>query len=71
MGHSLDDNDEHILSKIPKGKVEHLFVSIYRDSTSIDNKRIINKANAMKLKRKGKKGLEVTFYDAASANVWG
>lgn len=71
MGHSLDDNDDHILGKIPKGKVEHLFVSIYGDPTSADNKRIISKANAMKLKRKGKKGLDVTFYDAASAKVWG
>ena len=70
FGVSFSDNDEHIINKIPKGKVAHLFVSLFGDIDSPVNKQII--AAAETLKRKRKNGdLEVSYYNAASANVWG
>lgn len=69
-GVSFSENDEHILSKISKGKVAHLFVSLYGDPASKTNNAII--ASLERLKRKRSSGdLEISFYDAASANVWG
>lgn len=69
-GVSFSDNDTHILSKIPKGKVAHLFVSIYGDPTSPENNLIIKSAEKLKTKRPYEQ-LEITYYDAATAKVWG
>lgn len=69
-GVSFGRNDEHIIKKISQGKVGHLFVSLYGDPGSISNKKII--ASAEKLKRKRRASdLEVTYYEAESAKVWG
>lgn len=69
-GVSFSENDEHILTKIAKGKVAHLYVSIYGDPSIDSNKKII--ASAEKLKRKRKyNDLEISYYDAATAKVWG
>ena len=69
-GVSFSANDDHILNKIPKGKVAHLFVSIYGDPTIKSNSEII--VSAEKLKGKREYGtLEISYYDAESALVWG
>ncbi len=70
-GHSLAPNDEHVLRKIERGKVHRLFVSLYGDPTSEDNRRIILRALEMPERRRGRTALEIYFYDAASARVWG
>lgn len=70
-GHSLAENDEHYLRLIERGKVEHLFVGLYGDPDSDDNRRIIRRAELMRDRRRGKRALRVDFYDAASAKVWG
>jgi len=69
FGVSFGDNDDHILSKIPKGKVAHLFVSIYGDPNTPANKQIIASAERMKRKRKSE-DLNISYYDAQSAKVW-
>lgn len=69
-GVSFNKNDEHVLNKIPKGKVAHIFVSIYGDSESPTNKAIIAAVERMKRKRAYGE-LQVTYYDAQSAKVWG
>ena len=69
-GVSFSSNDQHILSKIPKGKVAHLFVSIYGDPKLNTNKAIIAAVERMKRKRAYGE-IEVTYYDAQSAKVWG
>lgn len=66
-GHSLAENDNHILSLIAKSKISKLFVSLYGDVSSPENTVIINNANAL-LKKKNK--IELYFYCAKSANVW-
>ena len=69
FGVSFSENDQHILKKISQGKVAHLFVSIYGDPASEANKQIINAAEGLKRRRKGN-DLNITYYDAASAEVW-
>ncbi|PZP44811.1 MAG: DUF4917 domain-containing protein [Azospirillum brasilense] len=70
-GHSLAPNDEHVLRKIERGKVKRLFVSLYGDPSSADNAHIVHRAMEMSERRGSRKPLEVQFYDAASARVWG
>lgn len=70
-GHSLAENDEHYLKRIERGKVSRLYVGIYGDPESPQNKAIITRANKMPLARKKSPQLQVHFYDAESAQVWG
>lgn len=73
-GHSLASNDFHILTKISHGKIPELFISIYGDIDSEMNQRIVQAANTLIEDRKhfnAKYPLKVTYYDAASAKVWG
>lgn len=69
-GHSLAENDEHILRLISKGKVEKLFVGLYGNVKSKDNKVIIRRATELVNKRNNNKNLELHFYSSESANVW-
>ncbi len=69
FGHSLADNDGHILSKICKGKISKLFVSLYMPESD-ESKEIIKKANKLSEERSSKFPLEVIFYDADTAYVW-
>ncbi len=75
FGHSLAANDRHVLRCIAKGGCSDLAVSLFGDPASATNQAVI--ANALSLQQergpaKGKRpALRVTFYDAASAHVWG
>jgi hypothetical protein len=73
-GHSLADNDAHVLRCIAHGGVPDLFVSLYGDPNSTKNKSVVENAErlaALRGKRRRKNPLTVTFYDAASAKIWG
>lgn len=70
-GHSLAENDLHILKLIPKSKLQKLFVSIYGDLNSESNKRIVATAESLKAGRKSNNALEIYFYDSMSAKIWG
>lgn len=70
-GHSLADNDDHILNLIPKSKITQIFIGIYGDPNNDRNKLLIKKAIGLPAKRKGKNELIIHFYDSESANVWG
>jgi hypothetical protein len=59
--HSLAANDEHILRKIEKGKVESLFVSVYGDPESGDNKRIVSRAELIPSRRSPQRPLNSTW----------
>lgn len=69
-GHSLANNDSHVLNLISKGKIEKLFISVYGDINSPDNLAIVKKGEDLQRARKGKKSLEIYFYSAESAHVW-
>lgn len=70
-GHSLAVNDQHVLKKIARGKIQRLYVSLYGDPSSETNKTVIAATKSMAGQRGEKFPLEVSFFDAASANVWG
>ena len=85
-GHSLAENDQHVLDKIEKGKIKNVFISLYGDPNSEVNKDIRQRANllsenrkylnAQKAKHRKRASsrdneLNVHFYDAESAEIWG
>lgn len=67
-GHSLADNDEHVLRLIRRGKTKQLFVSIYGEPNSERNQAIIERALTLRGNRNQR---VINFYDAESANIWG
>lgn len=71
FGHSLAENDTHVLKQIEKGRIRRVLISLYGDPGEDFNKTIIQRANRMASARSDRYPLEVTFFDAASANVWG
>ena len=70
-GHSLAENDAHYLRRIERGKIAHLYVGIYGDASKSGNKAIIRRATEMALRRRKGVPLKVSYYDAATAQVWG
>jgi hypothetical protein len=71
-GHSFAENDAHILNAIGQGKIDHLFVSLFGDPSSVANKKIQANVEKIAALRSPKfLALKVDFFDAASANVWG
>jgi hypothetical protein len=71
FGHSFLDNDNHILRKISEGKVAHLFVSVLGALDNESKLSYFERVNALARQRNGNASLNVTFFDAGSANVWG
>ncbi|MBF0341551.1 MAG: DUF4917 family protein [Magnetococcales bacterium] len=72
-GHSLAENDEHILRLIEKGTLRDVFVSLYGDHTNPANRKIISRARRMtdaREKSKGRNRLDVHFFDADSTDMW-
>ncbi|WP_082537476.1 MULTISPECIES: DUF4917 family protein [unclassified Aureimonas] len=70
LGHSLAENDDHILKRFGAGKFAKMYVSLFGDPNAEWNKQIINKANSLAAKRSHRFPLEVAFYDASTANPW-
>jgi hypothetical protein len=70
-GHSLKNNDQHIYDAISAGKLSSIYVSIYGDEESDANRDIKRSAERISALRRGRRPLNVHFYDAASARVWG
>jgi hypothetical protein len=70
-GHSLAENDEHLLKLIDKGKLKKVFVGIYGDSAADSNRKIIDRAKLIPTRRRESgTQAEVHFFDAESAHVW-
>jgi hypothetical protein len=69
----MADSDDHIIRLIGRGgKLTQLFVGIYGDPESPGNQLIRRKAAWLQGMRTGKqKRLEVDYFDAQSAHVWG
>lgn len=70
-GHSLAANDDHILNRLALGRFPKLYVSLYGNPASEVNTEIVRRAKLLSEKRNELWPLEVVFYDAASAKVWG
>jgi len=71
FGHSLARNDDHILRLLGRGKFSKLYVSIYGDPENEANTSIVQNAKRLSSLRHKRNPLEVVFYDAESAQVWG
>lgn len=71
FGHSLANNDDHILRRLGKGRFKKLYVSLHGDPNSETNQKIIARANELSAMRHDRYPLTVKFFDAASAEVWG
>jgi len=74
FGHSLAENDMHIFRFIARGSVGDLLISLYGDPVSVTNQAIMKNARSLVQRRERiRRGipLRITFYDAASAHVWG
>lgn len=71
FGHSLAANDDHILVRLARGRFPKLYVGIYGNPASPENQQIMARANGLAGQRHARYPLEVEFYDAASAQVWG
>ncbi|WP_409019279.1 DUF4917 family protein [Brevundimonas vesicularis] len=71
FGHSLADNDDHILRRIARGRCRKLYVGLYGDPLSASNAGITAKARNLAAQRMDRWPLDIAFYDAATAAVWG
>lgn len=71
FGMSMAENDEHILELIDRGKTRILAIGLYGDPTSQANAAIVQRMEAVKSKRKGRYPVDIYYFDAASAQVWG
>lgn len=69
FGMALHENDEHILKRIRKGKVSQIWVGIYGDPNTQDNKALKKRAMGLGSERT-KKALDVKFYDASTVAAW-
>ncbi|WP_186393353.1 MULTISPECIES: DUF4917 family protein [unclassified Pannonibacter] len=71
-GHSFAKTDSHVLNMIGRGKIVHLFVSLYGDPSSKANQKIrANVDQIVGLRPRTFPALKVEYFDAASAKVWG
>jgi hypothetical protein len=70
-GHSLAESDDHYLRCIQRGKLSHLYIAIYGDSSTDRNKLVMQRAEQLSSGRRGRQSLSITYFDAASAAVWG
>ncbi|MFG0245393.1 MAG: DUF4917 family protein [Phycisphaerales bacterium JB052] len=74
FGFGFGDNDGHVLRAIAKSTIRKILVGLYGDPTSKENLAIQASAKALQADRpnwRSRSDLEVTFFDAASARVWG
>lgn len=71
IGHSLANNDDHVLKRIPEGKIAQVFVSLFGDPLSDANLAIRAKAEAWAVIRRERYPLEVQFVDASTLHIWG
>src|ERR1700683_687213 len=69
-GFAFGESDDHILQLIGKNKVKQMFVSLYGDPVSPANKMIVQRSESVK-GRRGVHKLDIKYYQAETANVWG
>ncbi len=71
-GHSLADSDNHIIKLLSKRgcKIQKLFVSLFGEANTPENKIIIDKAMQIQSSRGQRYPLELYFYNSESAHVW-
>lgn len=71
LGHSLAENDDHLLTRLARARFKKLYVGIFGDPNAPGNRKIIDRAEALTGYRSPTNSLDIAFFDSASANVWG
>jgi len=71
FGHSLAANDDHILTRIGRGRFKKLYVGLYGDPQETWNAEIVSRSRWLAGLRHDKWPLDVAFYQAETAQVWG
>ena len=71
FGCSLNCNDEHILSIIRNGRIGRVYVSTYRNADDSYDPHLEHRARGLAVGRQKGCPLEITMFDADTANVWG
>lgn len=71
FGHSLASSDDHVLKFIEKGRLSNLFISLYGDVDSAENRQIAQRADILASARPDRYALSIEFFNAESASVWG
>jgi hypothetical protein len=71
FGHSLGENDKHVLKQISKGRCAQLFISLHGNPESEENRGVIVRAEQLRALRHERYPLEIQFFDATTANIWG
>jgi hypothetical protein len=69
-GHSMSQNDEHIVRLIERNQGSQLFVGLHGDPASEGNQRIIQRAEGIAQARPPDRSLDLRFFSADSAHVW-
>ena len=69
FGHSLSDQDSHILEQMIDGSFRHLFVGLFNGAGG-DADTVRRRAEKLKQQRETDSPLRVQYYDAESANIW-
>lgn len=70
-GVSFSSNDAHVFEQIGHGRIKHLFVGLFGEPDSAENQQIFALMNSLKQQRQDEYPLMVSYYDSASAAVWG
>jgi hypothetical protein len=70
-GFSFGDSDEHVTRVIGGGRLSHLYISLHGDPNADGNRRILDRAAQIEAIRAGRRPLEIQYFDADSAHVWG
>ena len=71
FGHSLAENDEHILRLIDRGKMNPIFVGLFGDAENPQNRRIVDRSRRFASARPSRRPATIQFFDVTTANVWG
>lgn len=71
-GVSMSSNDDHVYERLVESNVRAVFVSIYGDPTSSENRQIVGRVQQIADSRPPRRArLNVFLYDAESAHAWG
>ena len=72
FGHSLRDEDDHVFKYLNhKSNVKNIFISIYGDKNTEENRRILKKIKSWEKEQSTKKSPKNYYvYQAESAKVW-
>jgi len=70
-GHSLAQNDDHILRRLGTGRFKKLYVSLFGAPETSTNIAIIARAKQIAGLRNERYPMDLSFYDAESASIWG